>query len=161
VRDWVNRAFVSYARYWFEGARLPSTPPSVVAQRMMADGMEHLAAGMRAGKGVIMALPHIGSWEWGGYWLAVKGYPMVSVAEPVEPPELYDWFVREREAMGLTILPLDDAAPALLRALRAGRLVGLLCEPRCRRGLPCWPCAPGRRCCPLRSTRCRARNTGG
>jgi KDO2-lipid IV(A) lauroyltransferase len=130
VDDWVGRAFMSYARYWVEGARLPSTPPAVVAQRMvMESGLDHLAAGMRAGKGVIMALPHIGSWEWGGYWLAIQGYPMVSVAEPLQPPELYEWFVSARQAMGLTIIPMDDgAAPALLKALRAGRLVGLLCD---------------------------------
>ncbi len=130
VRRWVHRAFVSYARYWFEGARLPSTPSSVVNDHFVVEsGMEHLVDGMRAGHGVIMALPHIGSWEWGGAWLANEGYPMISVAEPLEPPELYEWFVSEREAMGLTILPLDDnVGSALLRSLGAGRLVGLLCD---------------------------------
>jgi phosphatidylinositol dimannoside acyltransferase len=130
AQDWVRRAFMSYARYWVEGARLASTPPSVVAQRMVIEsGWDHLVDGMAGGRGVIMALPHIGSWEWGGYWLSIKGYPMTSVAEPVEPPELYDWFVDQRKAMGLTILPLDDGVGGpLLRALRDGRLVGLLCD---------------------------------
>ena len=84
---------------------------------------------MAAGKGVIMALPHIGSWEWGGAWLALQGYPMTSVAEPLEPPAMYEWFVAQREAMGLTIVPLGaEASGALLRTLRAGKLVGLLCD---------------------------------
>jgi KDO2-lipid IV(A) lauroyltransferase len=84
---------------------------------------------MEAGRGVIMALPHIGSWEWGGAWLALQGYPMTSVAEPLDPPAMYDWFVSQREAMGLTIVSLGaDASTALLRVLRAGRLVGLLCD---------------------------------
>jgi KDO2-lipid IV(A) lauroyltransferase len=125
-----RRAFLNYARYWFEGARLPALGPDVVADRFLVEsGWEHLVAGMEAGKGVIMALPHIGSWEWGGAWLALQGYPMTSVAEPLKPPAMYDWFVAQREAMGLTIVPLGpEASGVLLRTLKAGKLVGLLCD---------------------------------
>jgi KDO2-lipid IV(A) lauroyltransferase len=125
-----RRAFHSYARYWLEGARLPALGPDVVADRFVVEsGYEHLVAGMEAGKGVIMALPHIGSWEWGGYWLALQGYPMTAVAEPLEPPAMYDWFVAQRQAMGLTIVPLGpEASGVLLRTLRDGKLVGLLCD---------------------------------
>jgi phosphatidylinositol dimannoside acyltransferase len=130
VRATTRRAFLNYARYWFEGARLPAVSPTVVADRFVVEsGWEHLVAGMEAGNGVIMALPHIGSWEWGGAWLALQGYPMTSVAEPLQPPAMYDWFVAQREAMGLTIVPLgSDASRVLLRTLRAGKLVGLLCD---------------------------------
>ena len=130
VRHCTRRAFLNYARYWLEAARLPSLGPEVVADRFFVEsGYEHLTEGMAAGRGVIMALPHVGSWEWGGAWLALQGYPMTSVAEPLDPPAMYDWFVSQREAMGLTIVPLGaDASPALLRALRSGRLVGLLCD---------------------------------
>jgi KDO2-lipid IV(A) lauroyltransferase len=125
-----RRALLNYGRYWFEGARLPVLGPDVIADRMLVEsGWEHLVEGMEAGQGVIMALPHIGSWEWGGAWLALKGYPMTSVAEPLKPPAMYDWFVAQREAMGLTIVPLGaDASRVLLRTLRAGKLVGLLCD---------------------------------
>ena len=127
---WTRRSFLNYARYWCEGARLPHVAPDVVADRMMVEsGYEHLVRGMAAGTGVIMALPHVGSWEWGGAWLALQGYPMTSVAEPLEPPEMYEWFVEQREAMGLRIIPLGaDAGPYLLRTLRQGGLVGLLCD---------------------------------
>ena len=130
IRSWTRRAFLNYARYWLEGARLPAVPAAVVADRMwVVQGYEHLVAGMAAEKGVIMALPHIGSWEWGGAWLTLQGYPMTSVAEPLHPRAMYDWFVGQREALGLTIIELaSDASAALLRTLRAGRLVGLLCD---------------------------------
>ncbi len=130
LRSTSRRAFLNYARYWFEGARLPALSPEVVADRFVVEsGWDHLVAGMEAGNGVIMALPHIGSWEWGGAWLALQGYPMTSVAEPLRPPAMYDWFVAQREAMGLTIVPLGaDASRVLLRTLRAGKLVGLLCD---------------------------------
>jgi lauroyl/myristoyl acyltransferase len=130
VRVWTRRAFLAYSRYWMEGARLAAVPPAVIRARMVPpQGMEHLERGMAAGRGVIMALPHVGSWEWGGAWLALVGYPMTSVAEPLEPPELYQYFVDQRERMGLQILEMGPGTgAALLKTLRAGKLVGLLCD---------------------------------
>ena len=57
------------------------------------------------------------------------GHDMVAVVEPVEPPELFDWFVRQREAFGLEIVPLGpDVSTQVLRALRDNRVVCLLCD---------------------------------
>ncbi len=76
-----------------------------------------------------MALPHIGSWEYGGAFLATQGLPMTAVAERIEPPELFDYFVEQRAAMGLTIVPLDHrSGGTLMTTLRNGGLVGLLCD---------------------------------
>ncbi|HEY2565895.1 MAG TPA: phosphatidylinositol mannoside acyltransferase [Acidimicrobiales bacterium] len=130
LERWSRRAFRAYARYWVEGARLPSTPRREVLQRfVVVEGFEHLVEGMASGKGVVLALPHVGSWEYGGTFLAAVGYPMTSVAERIEPPELFEYFVDQRAAMGLTIVPLDNTSGgAVMRTLRDGGLVGLLCD---------------------------------
>ena len=130
VRRWARRSFRAYARYWMEGARLPTMDPAAVDDRMVVErGYEHLQAAMAAGRGVVMALPHVGSWEWGGAFLAHRGYPMTSVAEPLEPPEMFRWFVAQREALGLRIVALGaDSGSTVLRVLRGGGLVGLLCD---------------------------------
>lgn len=130
LRRWTRRAFQAYARYWLEGARLGTLDRRVIERRMTVErGWDDFVAAMDRGQGVILALPHVGSWEWGGAWLALQGYPMTAVAEPLESPELYDWFVAQRARMGLTIVPLGPATGgALLRTLRGGGLVGLLCD---------------------------------
>jgi lauroyl/myristoyl acyltransferase len=126
---WAKRAFRAYARYWVEGARLGSTPMTEVVQRFVTEGFEHLVDGMAAGNGVVVALPHVGSWEYGGAFIAAKGFPMTAVAERIEPPELFDYFVAQRAAMGITVVPLGpDSGGAVLRTLRQGGLVGLLCD---------------------------------
>ena len=126
---WAKRSFRTYARYWVEGARLPTTPPDEVVQNVFVDGLHHLHQGAAAGKGTILALPHIGSWEYGGAFLATQDLPMTAVAERIEPPALFDFFVEQRAAMGLTIVPLDKhSGSALLSTLRGGGLVGLLCD---------------------------------
>ena len=126
---WARRSFRAYARYWVEGARLPNTSPDEVVQNVFVDGLHHLHDGAAAGRGTILALPHIGSWEYGGAFLATQDLPMTAVAERIEPPALFDYFVEQRAAMGLTIVPLDrQSGGTLLSTLRAGGLVGLLCD---------------------------------
>ena len=129
LNRWAQRSFRAYARYWVEGAQLGSTSAVEVEQRTLVFGLDHLVEGMAAGKGVIMALPHMGSWEYGGAFLATQDLPMTAVAERIEPPELFEFFVEQRAAMGLTIVPLDSSsAGSLISTLRAGRLVGLLSD---------------------------------
>ncbi|MGH9107941.1 MAG: phosphatidylinositol mannoside acyltransferase [Acidimicrobiales bacterium] len=130
VRRWARRSYRAYARYWVEGARLSAIRPDAIRSRMTVEsGYEHLEAGMAAGRGVVLALPHVGSWEWGGAFLAGEGYPMTTVVERIDPPALFDWLVDQRQRMGLTAIPLGEGSGgAVLRALRQGGLVGLLCD---------------------------------
>ena len=127
---YLTRAMRTYGRYWTEGAKLPAMPRGTVTQRIrFAEGEHHLRDAVQAGRGVILALPHVGSWEWGGTFLADLGWPMTAVAERLDPPELFDWFAAKRVQMGLGIVPLDDAAGgAVARVLRAGGVVGLLSD---------------------------------
>ncbi len=127
---YVGRALRGYARYWAEGAKLPAITPSRVSARLrIVEGERHLADAVATGRGVILALPHVGSWEWGGAFLADMGWPMTAVAERLDPPELFDWFAKKRVDMGLQIVPLDEGAGgSIARVLREGGVVGLLCD---------------------------------
>ncbi|MBW3557968.1 MAG: phosphatidylinositol mannoside acyltransferase, partial [Actinobacteria bacterium] len=89
----------------------------------------HVEDALAAGNGVIMALPHLGGWDFGGAWFASAGYPATVVVEALDPPELFEWFTRLRRASGLSVVPHGPAAGgAVLRALRRNELVGLLCD---------------------------------
>ncbi len=130
LERFVERGFDGYGRYWAEGAKLPAIKSKTVVKRfVIAEGFEHLEAAREAGKGLVLALPHVGSWEWGGAFLAQVGMPMMAVAEVLEPPELFEWFKQKRASMGISITPLDDhAGTAMLTTLNAGGVVGLLCD---------------------------------
>jgi KDO2-lipid IV(A) lauroyltransferase len=125
-----ERAFESYGQYWAESAKLPALRRSTITSRfVIGEGLEHLVAAKGLGKGVVIALPHIGSWEWGGAFLATLDMPMTAVAEELEPPELFEWFKKKREAIGINIEPLDShAGTVLLQTLKDGGVVGLLCD---------------------------------
>lgn len=130
LERFVDRGFDGYGRYWAEGAKLPAIPPATVVDRFcISEGLEYLEAAKAAGKGVIIALPHVGSWEWGGAFLAQIGLGMTAVAEVLEPPALFNWFRAKREAIGIEVAPLDEhAGTALLSTLKEGGVVGLLCD---------------------------------
>lgn len=125
----VTASFVSYARYWVESARVGALRPDQIESRFSIDGFERFRLEMARGRGVVIVLPHVGSWEYGGRWLAQQGYPMTTVGEMLEPPELFEWFTSQRGALGLTVLPPGPGTTvALLDTLRAGRVVGLLAD---------------------------------
>jgi len=130
LERFVDRGFESYGQYWAEGAKLPGIAPAKVFERFrIGEGLEHLYDAKARGRGTIIALPHVGSWEWGGSYLNSLGLGMTAVAEDLEPPELFAWFKAKRESIGIRIEPLDGhAGTVLLQTLKDGGVVGLLCD---------------------------------
>lgn len=125
----VRGAFESYARYWLELFRLERDARGSLDSHFECDGFEHIAGPVAAGTGVILALPHLGGWDYAGAWLTERGYPPTAVVEPVEPRELFEWFAGVRRALGMEVIPLGrGAAAAVLRALSESRVVCLLCD---------------------------------
>jgi len=130
LRRAVAQTFESYARYWAESLRLPGTSPAMLDAGMSCHGWNNVEEGLAAGNGVILALPHLGGWEWAGFWLAeVQRQPVTVVVEALDPPELFEWFAELRRAFGMNIVALDaDAGTAVVRALRANHVVCLLSD---------------------------------
>lgn len=130
VERFVDRGFEGYGQYWAESAKLAALSEETITSRfIIGEGVEHLEEARDRGRGVVIALPHVGSWEWGGAFLARFGMPMTAVAEELDPPELFAWFSAKREAVGISVVPLNEhAGTVLLSTLRAGGVVGLLCD---------------------------------
>lgn len=125
----VRRSFASYARYWVDSFRLPGTAPARLAAGMTWEGLEHVERAHAAGKGVILALPHLGGWDFGGAWFASIGFRMVAVMEAIEPPQLFAWMAGLRRSMGLEIIALGPGAgAAVIKRLREGAVVALVCD---------------------------------
>ena len=126
----VHEVFEWYGRYWVEIFRLPAeVRHGAVIPNFTIEGYEHVTNGLEAGKGVILALPHLGGWEWAGAWMAAQGHHMLAVVEPLQPPELLEWFTRQREAIGLEIVPIGpEVSRVVLKALRDNRIVCLLSD---------------------------------
>jgi len=124
----VRRLMDSYARYYMELFLMPSMSAERIDRSILFDGVEHVYEAREKGNGVIIAMPHTGNWDLAGAWLAQR-VPCTAVVERLEPPELYEWFNRVRHRLGFDTVPLGpEAGPALMRTLRANRIVGLLVD---------------------------------
>lgn len=129
LRQASQNAFDSYMRYYAESFRLPNLSRRQVARSFSVEGFEHLEAALARGNGAILALPHLGGWEWAGRWMADRGHRLTVVVEPLDPPELFEWFVDLRRTLGMNVVPLGrDAAASVLSALRANEIACLLCD---------------------------------
>lgn len=124
----VRRVFESYARYWVDAFRLTGRSTEEIDSGIDAEGAHHVDDALSKGKGGILAMPHVGAWDYGGAWVA-HHWPLTVVAERLEPPALFDWFCAQRATNGIRVVALGgDTGPQLLRALRNNELLGLLCD---------------------------------
>lgn len=125
-----RETFASYGRYWADTLCLPTVTPKEVERRFSVDGIEHLESAVTGEVGPILALPHLGSWEWAAAWLTrVKHYKVAAVVEQLEPADLFEWFRDLRESLGMNIIPLGaQAGPAVIKALNNREIVCLLSD---------------------------------
>ncbi|MGA5101230.1 phosphatidylinositol mannoside acyltransferase [Streptomyces lavendulocolor] len=121
----------SYMRYWMESFRLPAWSAERVEDAFDVKDVHYLTEGLAAGRGVVLALPHLANWDLAGVWVTRSlGVPFTTVAERLKPETLYDRFVAYRESLGMEVLPHTGGAAfgTLARRLRAGGLVCLVAD---------------------------------
>ena len=130
VKVAVTRGFESYIRYYVESFRLPKRSASEIDAGISVTGYDHVEAALAKGNGVILALPHLGGWEWAGFWLTkVKGLAVSVVVEALEPKELFDFFADFRAELGMHVIPADSGAAAkVAAALSRNEVVCLLSD---------------------------------
>lgn len=131
VKQRSKEMFARYGRYWAEVFWLrPSRKEEIVANSEIVNE-EALHQSNAAGKGLIMALPHMGNWEIAGAVAESIGLPVLSAAENLANPLITEWFVHIRRMVGIDIVLTGKgmrATGALLRRLQEGSNVALLSD---------------------------------
>ena len=94
------------------------------------EGLEILDDALAQGRGVIVITGHIGNWELLAGGLGLSGYPVTAIATPVKGEALNQENIELRRRVGVETVPRDGAgsAKAILRTLRAGRILGILMD---------------------------------
>lgn len=131
VRQVSKQAMRNYLRYWCDTFRLETWSQERIDATFPVDGMEDLDKEHAAGKGVVLALPHMANWDHAGAWAAHRYNGFTTVAERLKPERLFERFLAYRESIGMEVLPLtggQNTFLGLVRRLRAGGLVCLVAE---------------------------------
>lgn len=131
LRKLSRQSMRSYFRYWCDAFRIADWSETEVVQRFEGVNAQYLHDALKLGKGVIVALPHMGNWDHAGAWATLDVGPLTAIAEKLEPEKLFDKFVSYRESIGLRIhaLGTPGVVDTLADELRnENRIVALLAD---------------------------------
>jgi KDO2-lipid IV(A) lauroyltransferase len=131
VREVSKQGMRNYMRYYCDTFRLETWSRERVNATFDVENEQMLRDTLASGRGVVLALPHMGNWDHAGAWAANVTDGFTTVAERLKPEKLYERWLRYRESIGMEVLPLTGGTgtfAALMRRLRAGGLVCLVAE---------------------------------
>src|SRR5439155_13454408 len=128
VRRVARRAFQNYGHMLVDFTKIASLSRQDVLERVTGSGLEHLDRALQRGKGAVLGMPHMGSWDWAGAAAGVLGYDIHAVAESF-PGSLNDAVLEGREYFGLKVIPLArSAVPKLIQVLERNGVAALLMD---------------------------------
>jgi phosphatidylinositol dimannoside acyltransferase len=122
----VRLAYRHATRYYLEVARTPGLRPHDLEERIEIETPDGIADAFTPGRPSIFVGLHFGAIELPALFLAVRVGGAVAPMETLTDPDLQDWFVRTRGAVGVRIVGLREARRELTAALRNGTSVGLV-----------------------------------
>ena len=126
ARRRARRSFCEYVRMEADFLCATTEPAARLLHRCTIDGDESLERARRGN--AVLVLCHVGDWDRAASLGAVLGLHVSSVMAAVGSPAMTAWVARNRHRFGLVLHEPGAAARALLRALRDGRCVGVMCD---------------------------------
>jgi Kdo2-lipid IVA lauroyltransferase/acyltransferase len=120
--------FANLGRLLGEFSHLPRATPESLRRIIECEGLENLEAARREGRGVILFTGHLGAWELSSFALSAFGYPMSFLARRLDNDHVEQLVESTRTRFGNRSIDKRSAARPMLRALRAGGIVGILVD---------------------------------
>jgi KDO2-lipid IV(A) lauroyltransferase len=128
VSEIIDRMFMHFALCLFEILRFPKLSPEHLDSVFSFKDFDLVDRAVKAGKGVILTLPHIGNWELLGSAIAYRGYRLHSFFMAQKEDDfgsLLDYF---RGFTHITLHDRDRGGLGALKALKKGELLGMIAD---------------------------------
>ena len=132
IREVSKQGMRNYMRYYCDTFRLEGWSRQRIRDTFHVENEQRLLASLNSGRGVVLALPHMGNWDHAGAWattVAADGF--TTVAERLKPEKLFERWLHYRESIGMEVLPLTGGTgtfAGLMRRLKSGGMVCLVAE---------------------------------
>ncbi|HEX6488604.1 MAG TPA: hypothetical protein VF137_07005 [Candidatus Dormibacteraeota bacterium] len=128
VRSTARRAFFNYGRMLVDFCRIASLTRDEVNSRCLLTGTDGFDRALEQGRGIVLAVPHMGSWDMAGASVAVNGYDIHAVAATF-PGSLNDAMIEGRQFFGMKVIPLGrGAVPAVNAVLERNGMIALVSD---------------------------------
>jgi KDO2-lipid IV(A) lauroyltransferase len=123
-----SQVFANLGKNVVDAVRLGKMKREDLDKIIEIEGLNHLDEAYRSGKGVIGITGHIGNFELIAAYFSLRGYRMSVVGRELYDPRLDRLLVRNRESAGLENIPTSSGVKPIMRALKAGRFLGVLAD---------------------------------
>ncbi len=124
----IDGVFLSIARILAAFAKFPAIGRQGPERWIRCEGMEHVDAARKRGRGILFATAHLGNWELSAFAYAMLVEPMDVVVRPLDNPYIDRLVERRRALSGNRLISKTDSARSILKALAANRAVGILID---------------------------------
>jgi KDO2-lipid IV(A) lauroyltransferase len=131
ARRAARHAFGWYGRYWAEVFWMRPRRRRRVLERSHLENSDILMDAVASGRGVVLALPHLGNWEAAGLRAASEGARVLAVAEELGNERIVQWFIHLRKMMEIDVVIARKGSRVtrdLLQRLEEGGVIALLCD---------------------------------
>jgi KDO2-lipid IV(A) lauroyltransferase len=128
IKKIVRRCCIHFTILLGELLRYPRVTPEYLRRRICLNGVENLDEGLALGRGLIVALPHIGNWEYLGAAIVERGYRLNSFYLAQKDDGLGRMLDHFRTYSGIVLHERDRAAVSGLRALRGNEILGMVAD---------------------------------
>jgi len=102
--------------------------PEALQALIKCQGLEHLDAAEKSGRGVILFTGHIGAWELSSFGLSLFGHPLSFLVRRIDNAKIEALIERSRTRQGNRTIDKRSAAREMLQLLQAGGTLGILVD---------------------------------
>jgi KDO2-lipid IV(A) lauroyltransferase len=92
------------------------------------EGLEHLSAAEKSGRGVILFTGHVGAWELSSFGLSLVGHPLSFLVRRIDNSKIEALVERSRTRRGNRTIDKRSAAREMLQLMQAGGTLGILVD---------------------------------
>jgi KDO2-lipid IV(A) lauroyltransferase len=126
-----KQMFASYGRYWAEVFWVRPRRKDQIVAGCRIEGEDRIEAAVAAGRGIVLALPHMGNWESAGAKAEAIGIPVLAAAEGLSNQKIVEWFVDVRAHLGIETVVTgrgNRVTATLTRRLKDGGVIALVAD---------------------------------
>jgi KDO2-lipid IV(A) lauroyltransferase len=128
IRALARACFEHFGTLLFTTLRLLSMSPEEVRRITRIEGREHFEAALAEGRGAIGLTGHFGNWELMALAISLELQGMAVVGRALDNPLLEAVLRDFRCRFGNSVIPKHGAVLGSVKALREGKLVGMLLD---------------------------------
>jgi heptosyltransferase-2 len=129
IRRIVRRHFARLGANLFSAPRLARMPEAGVQARVVMTGLPHLRGALARGRGVVLAINHIGNWELYAQLIGhIREYPVGVVFQPQRNRYLNRLIDRDRRRLGMETFDRRDGYVGAAGMIERGGVLAILID---------------------------------